>query len=129
MNGINRKIEMEEDKNLVRLAAFEYEYKAILVRNALNERGIPAWVTGGDGVNTFGAGLTAAGLVGVDVNVRQIDYETAKAVLDKLETDADVVSVPAWICKCGEEVDEGFAVCWSCGSDYGELEKEDDSLS
>ena len=114
----------ENDKNLVRLAAFEYEYEAILLRNALNERGIPAWVTGGDGVNTFGAGLTAAGLVGVDVNIREIDLEPANEILANIETGRDEVHIPEWKCGCGESVDEGFAVCWSCGADFEPAQKQ-----
>lgn len=111
-------IEMEEDKNLIRLASFEYEYEAISLRVALNEEGIPAWITGGDGVNTFGAGLTAAGLVGVDVNIRQIDLKAAEKAMEQLQKESKVVMVPAWKCKCGEQVDEGFAVCWSCGAEF-----------
>lgn len=109
----------EEDRNLVRLAAFEYEYEAMLLRTRLNENGIKAWVTGGDGVNTFGAGLTAAGLVGVDVNVRQIDHELAKKVLSDFKSGDDVIApITPWTCSCGEQVDEGFAVCWSCGNEF-----------
>lgn len=116
----------QEDKNLVRLATFEYEYEAMLLKNALNDNGIPAWVTGGDGVNTFGAGLTAAGLVGVDVRIRQIDLGDAQATMKALEKETDSVHVPSWTCSCGEDVDEGFAVCWSCGSDYNDPNVSDD---
>ena len=116
----------ENDKNLVRLAAFEFEYEAILLRNALNDRGIPAWVTGGDGVNTFGAGLTSAGLVGVDINIRQIDLADAKIVLAEFKSGQDEETVIAeWKCGCGESVDAGFAVCWSCGADYDEAKQEE----
>ena len=106
-----------EDKNLVRLAAFEFEHEAVMLKNALNDHGIPAWVSGGDGVNTFGAGLTAAGLVGVDVNIRQIDLEAAKVIMQELEALEDE-DIPAWTCQCGEQVDEGFAICWSCGNEH-----------
>lgn len=116
----------QEDKNLVRLATFEYEYEAMLLKNALNDNGVPAWVTGGDGVNTFGAGLTAAGLVGVDIRIRQIDVENAQAIMQGLEDAADSHTVPAWTCSCGEDVDEGFAVCWSCGSDFKDPKAADD---
>ena len=108
---------MDDDKNLVRLAAFEHEYEAILLKNNLNDNGVPAWVTGGDGVNTFGAGLTAAGLVGVDVRIRKIDLEAARVILAEMEEDSST-NLPAWKCECGEDVDEGFAVCWSCGSEW-----------
>ncbi len=107
----------EDDRNLVRLAAFEHEHEAVMLRNRLNDQGIPAWVSGGDGVNIFGAGLTAAGLVGVDVNIPQIDLETAQAVLAELKKEEEIIT-PSWVCQCGEEVDEGFAVCWSCGAEF-----------
>lgn len=110
---------MEEDRNLVRIAAFESEHKAVLLRIELNENGIPAWVTGGDGVNTFGAGLTAAGLVGVDVNVHQINAKAAKVVVENFLNRVEK-RVPAWDCACGEKVDEGFEVCWSCGNELSE---------
>ena len=107
----------DEDNSLVRFAAFEHEYEAVLLKNNLSDNGIPAWVTGGDGVNTFGAGLTAAGLVGVDVNIRKRDLKAARLVLAEANEDFPPVQIPAWRCNCGEEVDEGFAVCWSCGSE------------
>ena len=108
-----------DDRNLVRIATFEYEHQALLFRNMLNDHGIPAWVTGGDGVNIFGAGLTAAGLVGVDVSIHKINVEAAQEILAKLPKAEETVQ--AWTCRCGENVDEGFEVCWSCGSDLEDL--------
>lgn len=110
---------LPDDRDLVRIATFEYEHEAILFRTMLNEHGIPAWVTGGDGVNTFGAGLTAAGLVGVDVSIHKANVAAAQAVLDKMESLEE--TIPAWKCMCGEQVDEGFSVCWSCGADIDEM--------
>ena len=114
---------MPDDKNLVRLAAFEHEYEAVLLKNALVDNGIPAWVTGGDGVNTFGAGLTAAGLVGVDVRIRQMDLENARALMERIEKELHALPTPSWLCRCGEQIDEGFAICWSCGGDFGERDR------
>ncbi len=109
------------DRDLVRIATFEYEHEALMFRNMLNDHGIPAWVTGGDGVNTFGAGLTAAGLVGVDVSIHKINVEVAQKILAQLPKEED--GIPAWTCQCGVEVDRGFGVCWSCGSDIEDLKK------
>ena len=92
----------------------------MLCRNRLNDHGIPAWVTGGDGVNTFGAGLTAAGLVGVDVRIHKINESLARSILDSQEV-AQKKETPAWRCRCGAQVDAGFEVCWSCGTDVEEL--------
>jgi hypothetical protein len=113
-----------EDNNLVRLAAFEHEYEAVLLKNSLVDNGIEAWVTGGDGVNTFGAGLTAAGLVAVDVRIRQKDLANAQSLLNQIEKDIHALPTPSWTCKCGEDVDEGFAICWSCGADFDERNKD-----
>lgn len=114
---------LPDDRDLVRIATFEYEHQALLCRNMLNDHGIPAWVTGGDGVNTFGAGLTAAGLVGVDVSIHKINVEVAKKVLAEFEEESRAEANPPWTCKCGVKVDEGFSVCWSCGTDLEELKQ------
>lgn len=111
---------LEEDRNLVRIASFEHEHEAILCRQLLNRHGIPAWVTGGDGVNTFGAGLTAAGLVAVDVRIHKINEPLARSILEQHALE-NAQQMPAWICKCGANVDEGFSVCWSCGTDIDDL--------
>lgn len=110
---------LPDDRDLVRIATFEYEHQAILFRTMLNEHGIPAWVTGGDGVNTFGAGLTAAGLVGVDVSIHKANVAAAKSILAKMESNEETIS--PWTCQCGADVDEGFGVCWSCGADIEEM--------
>ena len=121
---------MDQDKDLIRLASFEFEYEALLLRNELNDLGIPAWVTGGDGVNIFGAGLTAAGLVGVDVNVRRIDLKAAEEIEKTFRDRAQKEEkVPNWTCACGEEIEEGFAVCWSCGAEFGQPEGGDGESS
>lgn len=113
-----------EDNNLVRFAAYELEYEAVLMKNALIDNGIEAWVTGGDGVNIFGAGLTASGLVAVDVRIRQKDLEKARALVSQIEKELHALPTPSWNCKCGEAVDEGFAICWSCGADFDDRKND-----
>ena len=112
----------EDGNSVVRFAAFEMEYEAVLLQTTLIENGIEAWVTGGDGVNMFGAGLTTSGLVGVDVRIRKKDLEAARALKVKIEKELYAMPTPSWTCKCGETVDEGFALCWSCGADFDERE-------
>ena len=49
------------------------------------------------------------------------DFEAAKQLIDKMLEDVEEEEqeeVPAWVCDCGEEVDEGFFVCWACGAEY-----------
>ena len=106
---------LPDDRDLVRIATFEYEHQALMFRNMLNDNGIPAWVTR-DGVAAFGSGC----LVGVDVSIHKINVDAAKKVLAKLPQEKPV---PEWTCACGEKVDEGFALCWSCGADIEDLKK------
>ena len=113
----------DDDNSVVRFAAFEMEYEALLLRTALEENGIEAWVTGGDGVNMFGAGLTTSGLVGVDVRIRKKDLAAARELKARIKKELHALPTPSWTCKCGESVDEGFAICWSCGADFGDREQ------
>ena len=104
---------LPDDRDLVRIATFEHEHQAIMFRDTLNEHGIPAWITR-DGVAAFGS------VFGVDVSIHKINVENAKKVLANLPKET---LVPPWTCKCGVKVDEGFGVCWSCGTDLEELKQ------
>jgi len=55
--------------------------------------------------------LPAIGLI-----VTRSNFEKAKALLAELQ-EAQNETCPAWTCSCGEEVDEGFFACWSCGNE------------
>ena len=67
------------------------------------------------GDSAFGAALD--GPDEIELFVYEEDLEKSKAlVINAFEDDGD--QIPSWTCKCGEDVDEGFAVCWSCGADY-----------
>ncbi len=105
---------MEEDHNVVRLATFEHAYQAELLKTKLFDLGVPSWVT----IDSDLWGISAAGLAGVQVNVRQIDFEFASEALEHLDSDEQGEPAPAWTCGCGEQVDEGFAICWSCGAEF-----------
>ena len=88
--------------------ALRYPYK-------LNEdQGIDAKLSGHE---ASALGLALDGPDEVEVIVQRSDFEKAKSIIEELET-AVPDEIPAWNCKCGEEVDEGFGVCWSCGADY-----------
>ena len=105
---------MEEEKPMVRLLVVESDIEANFFKGALEDNGISALVKGIAG-SAFGAALD--GPDEIEVYVYSDDVEESKAIIMEL-LDEDGDEIPAWTCTCGEEVDEGFGVCWSCGADY-----------
>ena len=103
---------MESDYELVRVAAMKSSPEAHVLRVTLNHAGIPARVTSEQSANTLGVGA----LIPAEVYVRRIDEEQAKAIVAEFLSQP-VEPVAAWTCSCGEEIDEGFGSCWSCGRD------------
>jgi hypothetical protein len=104
-----------EEKTMVRLLAVETEVEASLLKSALEENDIHVFIKGLGGDSAFGGALDGADEI--ELFVYEDDVEEAKgAIVDLLEEDVD--EIPAWTCKCGEDVDEGFGICWSCGADY-----------
>ncbi len=112
-----------EEKPMVRLLVVESDVEANFFKGALEDNGINAMVKGLDG-SAFGAALD--GPDAIEVYVYSDDIEESKAIImDLLDEDGD--EIPAWTCACGEDVDEGFGVCWACGADYdasGSVESE-----
>lgn len=103
-----------EEKPMVRLLVVESDVEANFFKSALGDNGINAMVKGMEG-SAFGAALD--GPDEIVLYVYSDDVEESKAiVMELLDDDGD--EIPAWTCQCGEEVDEGFGVCWSCGADY-----------
>ena len=103
-----------EEKPMVRLLVVESDVEANFYKGALLENGIKAMVKGMDG-SAFGAALD--GPDEIEVYVYADDVEKSKVIIIEL-VDEDGDEIPAWTCQCGEDVDEGFGVCWSCGADY-----------
>ena len=103
------------DDELVRVAIFDSELKADRAKALLESKGITATVMDPDS-GTFGFGLDA-----VDeffLIISKNDLDAAEKILAEMDAIEDGVPVQAWTCKCGEEVDEGFGACWSCGGAY-----------
>jgi hypothetical protein len=46
--------------------------------------------------------------------VRSGDLELAQKIVTEVPAASEIL-IPEWICDCGQTVDEGFQVCWSCG--------------
>ena len=101
------------DDDLVRVKLFPNIEAARLAISVLKENGINAQINDEEG--TFDLGLNDN--PETEVIVRRGDLERATELVEQLEIPEDEVC-PEWTCKCGEEVDEGFFACWSCGAEY-----------
>ena len=87
---------------------------AHLVRNAIDQIGIPA-VVKGDGTVTLTEIPTVAAWAEVWVSAGD-RLEEVEALVREV-TDAPASTTP-WTCpSCGETVEGTFATCWSCGTD------------
>ena len=112
---------MDEEIELTRLAVCETEIQAQIARDFLTENGVQVMVKGLDtGGSVFGGAVEDTE---IEFFVSADDLENAKELLESfLEEEGD--PVPEWTCKCGEDVDEGFEICWSCGAVYEEPASE-----
>ena len=102
------------DDDLVRAGSFPNDVEAQLAISVLAESDIRAQIY--DNVGSFDLGFGGDDAA-VELIVRRADLEQAQQIIDSLES-SDADTCPAWKCKCGEEVDEGFFACWSCGESY-----------
>ena len=100
--------------NLQRLCECQTEHDARVLESELAEIGIQAVVTGMD-VSALGEALDGPDVIQVFVKAEQLD--AARELMEQLD-DADQDPIPAWTCKCGEDVDEGFYVCWACQATF-----------
>lgn len=99
--------------DVVRVETFTSETQAYHAQALLKEADINATIAEPDD-GAFGFSLDVVDHFDLIVNVS--DLESAKKILEEMEEMEDGELAPAWTCKCGEQVDEGFAVCWSCGA-------------
>jgi hypothetical protein len=106
--------------NLQRLCECQTEHEARIVESELAEIGIQAVITGTD-VSALGEALDGPDAIQVFVKAEQLD--AASELLEQLDAD-DEDPVPAWTCQCGEDVDEGFFVCWSCQATFDDQAAE-----
>ena len=108
-----------EESDMVRLTAVESDVDANYIKNALAEENIQV-VLAGHEASALGMGLDGPDQIELFVKKDELDKAT-KFVEELMDDDAE--PIPAWTCKCGEEVDEGFGICWSCGAEFeGESE-------
>lgn len=108
----------KRDDDLVKLSTFPSSLPAHSLRILLEACGVQAVVTGEETNATFGGpGMGDAGMVGVEILVRRKDLADAKRIMLEVPAASEVL-MPAWICQCEAEVDEGFSICWSCGLEF-----------
>ena len=96
---------MSRSNRLVSVAEFRNALQAHSARILLEANGIPAVV--------MGDAISEMGLDPICVYVHREDVELAQRVIQEVPAAAEVL-IPEWICKCGEQVDAGFHICWSC---------------
>ena len=108
---------MEEHEELVRLFVCESELQARDAKQFLEDNGVKVLIGGLDaGGSVFGGAVDDPE---IEVFVYQSEFERAKELVEAaMEDEEEMEPIPAWTCKCGEDVDEGFAVCWSCEAIY-----------
>ncbi|MEM9940237.1 MAG: hypothetical protein AAF939_01530 [Planctomycetota bacterium] len=108
---------MEESDDLVRFAVAATEVDADQLKGILAEYDIQLMTMNSES-SAFGVSLE--GEDSIELFVNKEDLEKAKAVVEQL-MDTEEELAPAWTCHCGEEVDEGFGVCWACGASYDDV--------
>lgn len=103
-----------EQEELIKIAEAGTETDALQLKAALEAVGVRAMISGLE-ASALGASLEGMDVIEIFVKPSQIDL--ASDVLDQLEAESED-EIPEWTCVCGEQVDAGFAICWSCGADY-----------
>ncbi len=108
--------------DLVTIATYGTPQEASIAKGLLEDEGIHCYLVGtesGHMLSIVGAGNA---LGGVKLQVAEHAGEAAQ-ILDTLEDPETSAAIPAWSCaRCGEHVDAGFDVCWSCGVSFEEAE-------
>ena len=107
--------ELSED--LVTIAHYNNAQEASLAKAALEDDGVTSYLSGTESSNMLW--LVGSALGGVKLQVTTRDAERATAILDSLKHVEQPNRRREWTCpQCGEQVDAGFDVCWSCESSF-----------
>ena len=117
-NPESKNSDFENGSKLVTLAAFDNSLEAHALKDMLSRNGIESRVTNESMSSSLGflAGTTSS--FSPSVMILESDAEAALAIKQEFLA-RDVVqptTISEWTCSCGETVDEGFEVCWNCGS-------------
>ena len=103
-----------QEIELAKLCETETEHEAMMVKARLEEEGIKVMIKGLES-SAFGDALDGADWIELFVPKPQLT--DAKALVDDMQSE-DETPIPAWTCECGEDVDAGFFVCWSCQAEF-----------
>ncbi|MCA8991479.1 MAG: DUF2007 domain-containing protein [Planctomycetaceae bacterium] len=115
---------MERDQDLhdklIVLATFSKATEAHCLCATLESNGIRACVANETSNTSLGASwFGPISAIWVEVLVFESDAEKALEIKNRLADDMVVEEeIPEWICGCGETVDAGFEICWSCSTPY-----------
>ena len=103
-----------QDDELVRAGVFGNDVEARFAISVLADNGIVAQIDDGGGMFDLGIGGEPTE---VQIIVKASDFARSQELIAEIESN-EGEPCPAWTCKCGEDVDEGFFACWSCGAEY-----------
>jgi hypothetical protein len=100
---------------IVAVAMFQSHQEASMAQAALAAEAIDSELAGSVTADTLAYYGTATG--GVRLLVREPDAARAGRILESIAQQRNAESpLPEWRCPaCGEQVDGGFDLCWSCG--------------
>ncbi len=108
------------DSTSVTFAMFQEPEKASLAQAYLAEHGIHSELLGDVIGTTLSYIGTATG--GIRLQGLSVDAEKAVELLNEIKQGQPANKLGQWVCSnCGETVDAGFEVCWSCN----EMQTED----
>lgn len=104
---------------LEKIQVYANEFEAQAACNFLEEKGIVAFIDGANGQTALS--YIGPALAGVKLLVADTNAERAMQAL--ATRDQNDENLGPWTCRtCFSEVDEGFEVCWKCGSLRAEAE-------
>lgn len=105
------------DQPYQEIAVFNSEVVALDAQAYLLDHSIEARLGGMEG-SALGVSLEGGDLIKISVPIDKIE-EAVRLLEELTASESEESVVPAWTChQCGEEVDEGFAICWNCGAEY-----------
>ena len=108
----------KRDDDLVVLARFTNSAVAHSLRILIEAHGIRVSVTNELSNSAMGTSIFGKhSPIGIEVCVFRSDLDEARTIMQEVPAASEML-VPQWTCEdCGETVDEGFTVCWSCGNE------------
>ena len=103
-----------DEIQLGKVCETEAKDQALLFKAVLEQEGMSVLIKGLES-SALGEAIDGADVIELFVPIT--DLTQAKRMVDEILAE-DEEPIPAWTCECGENVDEGFFVCWSCQTEY-----------